>query len=79
MSNMKFCTYNITEDARRQIYSICWPQLFKGRVMLVDVDFVSLTLLDCDLQCTASSFEQLGSGLVVSEVSVSLASQNIFL
>lgn len=47
--------------------------------MLVDVDYVSLTLLDCDLQCIASSFEQLGSGLVVSEVSVSLASQNIFL
>ena len=40
--------------------------------MLVDVDFGPSTLLHYDLQCIASSFEQLGSGLVVSEVSVSL-------
>ena len=46
--------------------------------MLVDVDFGPSALLDCDLQCIASSFEQLGSGLVVSEVSVS-QSKYIFL
>lgn len=70
--------YNVMEDSRRLIYSTFSPHLFKGET-LVDVDFVSSTLLDSDLQCIASSFEWLGSGLVASEVSVSLASQNIFL